>query len=102
MVLTLSILPRRPSPHRLDAGAALLALQVAHLGAERRLGGDAADRAHGGGLDEFDEAFECVGAVALLGVRWRWAVMISTPSRVSRWPASRSSRARTSWVSEGE
>src|SRR5262249_16489588 len=35
-------------------------------------------------------------------VRWRWALMTSTPSRVSRLPASRSSRARTSSGRLGE
>src|SRR5215831_2157001 len=35
-------------------------------------------------------------------VRWLCAVITSTPSRVRRRPASRSSRARTSSVSEGE
>src|SRR5262249_7487365 len=35
-------------------------------------------------------------------VRWLCAVITSTPSRVSRRPASRSSRARTSSVSDGE
>jgi hypothetical protein len=35
-------------------------------------------------------------------VRWRWAVITRTPSRVSRLPASRSSRARTAAGNDGE
>src|ERR1700722_2098291 len=52
---------------RLDAGAAFLAFQAPHLGAQRRPGRAARRRPHCSGADQFDEPFERVVAVALLG-----------------------------------
>src|SRR5215467_7463741 len=64
---TPSLLPRSGAAQRLDAAAALLALQAADLRGEGRLGRPPPHRPHGGGADEFDETRQRVLAVALLG-----------------------------------
>src|SRR5262250_51156 len=54
---------------RLDAAAVLLALQAAHLGAERRSGWPARRRPHYGGSDQFDKPRQGIAAVAFLGAK---------------------------------
>ncbi len=62
----------------------------------------ALDRRDGRLTDQIDEGARSASSRLRTWVRWRCAMMTSTPSRVSRAPASRSSRARTSGGSDGE
>jgi len=52
---------------RLGPRAAFLALQAPQLGAECRPGRAARRRPHRGGADQFDQPFQRIAAVALLG-----------------------------------
>src|SRR5215475_1948001 len=64
---TQSLLRRLRTSQRLDAAAAPLALEAAHLGAERWPGRSARRRSHSRGTDELDKPRQRVLAVALLG-----------------------------------
>src|SRR6266852_7072729 len=62
-----SLLCWLPTSQRLDAAAALLAFQAAHLGAECRPGWPARRRPPRGGADQLDKPRQRIVAVALLG-----------------------------------